>query len=211
MIFPRSFRKNLLLAALFQTVLWISRMILGRNFGSPPAWIKRRFLLNLLNEFNPQQFVETGTYLGQTTKLIANRFPDLLIDTIEIDRQLFLNAKSYLSSFFPRVRVWYGDSKYTLQDVLDSRNCKKVFFWLDGHNSSGFTSVGETETPLLDEMQTIESYFVLADNAFLIIIDDLHEISTNSHYPTWHHIEAFASRHSCKVITRWNTIVLSKQ
>ena len=211
MIDSRRLRKNQLLVALFQTVLWITRVILGRHFGGPPAWLKRRFLINLLLEFNPQQFIETGTYLGQTTKLVANRFPDVLIDTIEIDRQLFLNAKSYLSSFSPRVRVWHGDSKYILHDVLNSRNCRRVFFWLDGHDSSGFTSVGETETPLLDEMQTIGSYFAKTDKAFLIIIDDSHEISTNPHYPKWQQIEAFAIQHSCKVMTRWNTIVLLKQ
>lgn len=207
----RWLRRNTLIAALSQTLIWVSRMVLQRKYGGPPAWLKRRFLINLLGEFNAQHFVETGTYFGQTSKLIANRFPELLIDTIEINPQLYLDAKTLLSPHFPRIKVWNGDSKDKLAAVLDSRKCARILFWLDGHNSNGFTSSGKTETPLLDELQIIGSYFAHTGESFLIVIDDLHEISTNPQYPTWLEIESFASQNLCEVQTLWNSIIITKK
>ncbi len=207
----RLLRKNTLVTAVFQTVIWISKMVFGGKLGVPPAWIKRRYLLSLLTEFNPEQFIETGTYLGQTTKLVAGRFPELFIDTIEIDHNLFLNAQSNLTSYSPRIKVWHGDSKYILEDAIASRQCNRIFFWLDGHFSNGLTSLGDSETPLLDELEIISSYFASTKKVFFIVIDDFHEISINASYPDWIQIEAFALKNSCKVRTRWNTIVLFKE
>lgn len=208
MSFSRRFRSQTLVVALIQTMEWFFKAIFNRRIGSPPVWLKRHLLIKLIAGFRADLFVETGTYLGQTTKLVAKRFPELMVDTIEIDSKLFINAQSYLSRYFPRIKVWHGNSRSILREVLDSRNAWKILFWLDGHDSKGLTSSGEKETPLLDELQVLKSYFENTNKSFIIVIDDLHEIKSNPNYPSFKQIEKFATQNSCSFQTRWNTVII---
>lgn len=207
---PLNLRKQRILIALLQTFVWLPQIVIGKASESPPAWLKRRQLLILIEKFSVEHFIETGTYLGQTTELVARNFPEILIDTIEVDRELYLRAKSFLSNYSSRVRVWHGDSGSVLSDVLKERGVGRVLFWLDGHLSHGITSSGGEETPLSLELEIISNYLISTSGDCLIVIDDFHEILSNPNYPALDHLIDFTDRNSLIIEIKWNMVFISR-
>jgi hypothetical protein len=110
-------------------------------------------------------FIETGTYLGQTTEIAASMFEK--VHTIEVKNDLFISAKNKLSRY-PNVVCHLGDSSILLEDI-----CKKLTksscFWLDGHYSAGNTGKGSKNVPLYEELQTIMKN---CSQECIILIDD---------------------------------------
>ena len=145
-----------------ETLVWIKN-----NFSPPsPGYIKRRCLVR--HTSRNTIWVETGTYLGQTTKFLAKKSKKII--TIEPQLQLFKNAKKKLSRF-KNVDVILGTSEDVFPGLLPKLN-GEVNFWLDGHYSEGITYLGKRETPIIEELSNI------ADNlenfsSIIIFVDDV--------------------------------------
>jgi hypothetical protein len=122
-------------------------------------------LVRLLRDrFNITTFVETGTYLGQTTRWAASVFAKVV--TIEMSPQVHAQVLPQLQQL-DNVTSLLGNSADLLPQVL--RQCKgPVLFWLDAHYSGGITGGETNECPLLEELRTI----VNADIGPYILIDD---------------------------------------
>jgi hypothetical protein len=121
-----------------------------RGFSEPsPILIKQAFLLK--HGTQKATWVETGTYLGQTTEALAN-FGCAVI-SIEPQTSLFNSAKNYFHSF-PNVKILNGTSEEIFPSLLPTIR-GDVNFWLDGHYSDGITFKGNLETPILVELQQI--------------------------------------------------------
>ena len=79
--------------------------------------------------------VETGTYLGSTTKYLATQFNR--VHTIELDEGLFNEVeKSFKNN--KNIKCHLGDSSTVLREKIidelnNSEDDKKVFFFLDAH------------------------------------------------------------------------------
>jgi hypothetical protein len=111
-----------------------------------------------------QIFVETGTYLGETTKVASSIFET--VHTIEIAPHFYNNAKTIFSR--TNVNCHLGDSFIVLKDIcptLDRPTC----FWLDGHWSAGNTGKGLKNVPLYEELEVIMN---LCSQKCVILIDD---------------------------------------
>jgi hypothetical protein len=111
-----------------------------------------------------QIFVETGTYLGETTKVASGLFET--VHTIEIAPHFYQNAKKMFSG--TNVTCHLGDSSIVLKDIcptLDRPTC----FWLDGHWSAGNTGKGIKNVPLYEELELIMN---LCSQECVILIDD---------------------------------------
>lgn len=175
------------LVSIVQTFLYILRRPYNK-FEPPPTWYKRHCILSLMRRHNFDAFVETGTYLGLTSKIVALRNPTVQIDSIELNDDLFLRASRALSAFYPRVKVWHGDSKNVLPTILELRRKKRALFWLDGHQSHGITSGGDLDSPLSDELAIIYDYLAGEFQECFILIDDVHEINSNPDYPNLQYI-----------------------
>jgi hypothetical protein len=122
-------------------------------------------LFNIVPEINYHRFVETGTYLGETTSEMSNIFKKL--DTIEIDEKLVIRAKK-LYGHLP-INFHLGDSVEVFKTLLPNINENSVF-WLDGHWSSGYDAgKGPKDCPLIEELELIMNEF---KNEALVIIDD---------------------------------------
>jgi hypothetical protein len=134
--------------------------------------IVNEFDLNA-NEFST--FVETGTYMGDTVKSVQPYFE--VCHTIEISEPLY---QKFLREHpaYENVEIHLGDSSEVVPALLNEfdENAKCVF-WLDGHFSSGCTSKGEKDVPLLEECKGIDSLYK-ADEA-LVLIDDLRLFETD--------------------------------
>jgi hypothetical protein len=131
--------------------------------------LNKDFVSNLQKLFGLDTFLETGTYLGQTARMAASLFDE--VHTIELSKTLYENAKSNLSSF-SNISCHQGDTSLLLAPILRDieRRGKKVLFWLDAHYSEGITARGNTNTPIINELQAI-----LESNVphFVVLIDDI--------------------------------------
>lgn len=142
----------------------------------PPSVVKQATLLNYVIASGYRRFVETGTYLGETTRIIADL--DLEIDTIELGANLYDRAVPLFADR-PKVRLHLGDSTRLLPTILRDLP-EPAVFWLDGHFSSGNTARGDKVTPIQEELLALEAHPV---RDHIILVDDIRGFGGND-YPT---------------------------
>jgi hypothetical protein len=112
-----------------------------------------------------QIFVETGTFLGQTTETASRMFET--VHTVEVKKEYYEKAKIKFSNV-SNVTCHLGDSSVLLGDIcqkLDRPTC----FWLDGHWSAGDTGKGMKNVPLYEELELIMKF---CSQKCVILIDD---------------------------------------
>ncbi len=138
-----------------------------RQFAAPsPHLIKQACLLR--NSTPNATWIETGTFLGETTELLARHGAKVV--SIEPEPTLFANARQYFTRF-ANVEIVNGLSEDVFPTLLPGIS-GNVNFWLDGHYSAGITHKGPQDTPVLDELRSI------ADNLphfekVCVLVDDI--------------------------------------
>ncbi|AEA42225.1 hypothetical protein [Fluviicola taffensis] len=146
------------------------------NFG-----INRPLVEKLAKEFNINNFIETGTYLGGTSSWAATIFKE--VHTIEISEEIF-NETSNKFKHIKNLHFNLGDSKTVLPQIIPSIKGSAVF-WLDGHWCGRNTGGKYNECPIMDELEQASK---VKDS--VILIDDLrYFLGPNPHdhgenYPT---------------------------
>src|SRR6266446_4735576 len=144
--------------------------------GPVPHPVKMRTVLFYLREFSIDDFVETGTYLGDTLGYIARRGAQCI--SVELSKELYEAACARFQRY-PNVRLVQGDSGQILPELL--KNIKKpALFWLDGHYSAGVTACAGTHTPISAELQAILNHPI---NRHVILIDDARLFDGTNDYP----------------------------
>lgn len=112
------------------------------SFNGDPVF--PQFVSNLIKTLQIDCVVETGTYLGQTTRFFASQVRR--VDTIEN------SVLYYTTTHFddcPNVTMHFGSSSDKLLPVLESLNPKSnVLLYLDAH--------WEENWPLLDELRAVQ-------------------------------------------------------
>lgn len=128
----------------------------------------------------PSCAVETGTYYGETTKLLASKFKQVY--TIEVFWDIHSAAKSNLKSF-SNIKCLFGSSHKILPSVIEeiSELKEDYLLFLDAHYSGIGTGhdkeIGENKTPVLLELSCCVDY-----PPSVIIIDDLNYFN-GKYYP----------------------------
>ncbi len=113
-------------------------------------------------------WVETGTYLGDTTEFLAARAA--MVCSIEPADALY-QAGSRRFRNQANVRLLHGTSETIFPDLLKELR-GKVCFWLDGHASGGVTFRGVLSTPIMNELQDIEASLPNF-SSIVVLIDDM--------------------------------------
>jgi hypothetical protein len=109
-------------------------------------------------------FIETGTYMGGTTKWASTQFKEVY--TIEWSEAFYKQIKDELLSK-GNIVPHLGDSRNVLPKILG--NIKgNILFWLDAHYSTKNSAGKDDRCPLLQELEIILS----RNNEDIIIIDD---------------------------------------
>jgi hypothetical protein len=138
-----------------------------KGFSLPaPSFVKRSCLRR--HGFRNSTWVETGTYLGDTTKFLAGLGARVV--TIEPEPSLFQRARDRFSRA-SNVEVMFGLSEQIFPTLLPTLE-GPVNFWLDGHFSEGITHRGPKETPIEDELNYISKYMNIFDGV-CVLVDDL--------------------------------------
>lgn len=164
------------------------------GFVAPsPHLIKQTVLLR--NAVPMGTWVETGTYLGQTTSVLART--GARVYTIEPQPALHAQAvRTFASS--PNVSALLGTSESVLPALLpDLRG--DVNFWLDGHYSAGVTFRGALDTPIEHELRAISAHLKALGNV-CIAIDDVRCFTEGAPrfpgYPPLEMLVDWASKHA---------------
>lgn len=123
------------------------------------------FLKKLVNLFQVDVFVETGTYLGDTSYEGSKVFKEVY--TIENNHKLFTKAQKRFKNT-PNVHCWEGSSPLVLKKNL-AKIKGRILFWLDSHNALGTTQkdlVGKTTREELAAIKAagIQNAVILIDN-----------------------------------------------
>lgn len=122
-------------------------------------------------------FVETGTYLGETTESLSGLAKKVY--TIELSEELWAKACEKFKNQ-NHVVCLKGDSTQILIEVLKQIDSKPLF-WLDGHYSSGITAKGDKDTPINEELLVIYNSKI---RDAVILIDDARCFGVEKDYPT---------------------------
>jgi hypothetical protein len=139
----------------------------ARDFAAPsPHFVKQTVLLR--NGLERATWVETGTYLGATTSVLATI--GRMVYSIEPEPTLFAKAEQRFQRTV-NVKLLNGTSEDVFPSLLPLLE-GPVCFWLDGHYSAGNTFKGPKDTPIVDELTQIEAHLPRF-GATVVMVDDI--------------------------------------
>ena len=139
----------------------------ARSYAGPsPKAVKDRVLYR--NAFAGGTWVETGTFLGETTALLAQGSGHVY--SLEPASGLYQRAAAKFSSV-KNVTIINGPSESEFPNLLPTLK-GPINFWLDGHFSAGVTFQGELDSPILAELSAIEQNFEHLQPV-CVLIDDI--------------------------------------
>ena len=146
-----------------------------RNFLPPsPDSIKQQVLIN--NNYDDSLWIETGTYYGETTKLLSKISKKTI--SIEADKELFETSKKKLKNL-KNVELFNGKSEDLLdKSISENLDFKNICIYLDAHlcqdHLKNIKTYGceDTATPILQELEIIKKYYGKFEK-FNVLIDDI--------------------------------------
>jgi hypothetical protein len=153
----------------------------------PPPEVKRRALRDAVRRYGLRTFVETGTFLGDTSAAMRTHVDQVI--TIELSADLAERARRRFEGV-ANVRVLEGDSGRLLPQLVEELR-EPALFWLDGHYSAGITARGDEDTPVRSELRAILDHPV---DGHVILIDDARDFQGGA-YPTVDEIRKLANAH----------------
>ncbi len=122
---------------------------------------------SIVGDFSITTFVETGTYLGDST-LSASQVFDR-VHTIEIQHALHEQAKAKCSAQ-SNITFHHGDSVNILSQIVKECGNGGVFWFLDAHQSGPESGNNGTFVPLLEELNAILENI---SGTHIFVIDDV--------------------------------------
>jgi|SRR5579872_1937728 len=138
-----------------------------REFAAPsPHFVKQKVLLR--NGLPDATWVETGTFMGDTTSVLSKVAK--MVYSIEPEPTLFSNAEEKFSNT-SNVKIIRGLSEDVFPKLLPTIS-GNVCFWLDGHYSGGITFKGPQHTPIIDELTAIGRNITQMGET-VVMIDDI--------------------------------------
>lgn len=144
-----------------ELVAWLAR---GRPVP-PPHLVKRNVVIRYGRKYSARVLIETGTFTGEMVEACKHRFDRIY--SIELDSSL-ANAATSRFEESEHISIVEGDSAHILSDILETV-LEPAVFWLDAHYSGGNTSIGESWSPVLRELEVILSHPV---RDHIVLIDD---------------------------------------
>ena len=158
--------------------------------GAPPPapdFIKKMTILQYAKVFASVSFIETGTFTGSTTRLMADL--GLQCKTIELSEHYFRAAQQNFAGH-ANVELFFGDSSALLGTMVE-RAMGPHLFWLDGHYSKGDTARGANDTPIVQELHQLLRFDM---SGSVILIDDIRDFGKGE-YPPVGYLEGFVESH----------------
>ncbi len=147
------------------------------NFSYGHSYTKFRAIKALKNKTNSKNLIETGTYLGVTTKRCAPLFEKVY--TIELDVELSEKARKFLSNK-KNVKVLQGDVLEQLPIIFKNQQPSDTLVFLDAHFSGADTACGNLPEPAIEELKILSQY---KSKINAILIDDFRLFGEDPGFP----------------------------
>jgi len=165
-----------------------------REFAAPsPHFIKQKVLLR--NGLRDATWVETGTYMGDTTSVLSKVAK--MVYTIEPEPTLFSKAEEKFRNT-SNVKIINGLSEDVFPKLLPTIS-GDICFWLDGHYSEGITFKGPQDTPIIEELAVIGG-ITTTTSKIVVMVDDIRcfdpKNSEFSAYPPVDFLVDWARKHN---------------
>jgi hypothetical protein len=170
-------------------LVWGRLLRNARELVNYPIWLlsgqlapdnhtfKRNRVKSVAARFQCETFIETGTFYGQMTSAVRDKFKKIL--SVELLESLYrLNKESFAA--YSHIHLYCGDSASELRQMLGNAT-GRILFWLDGHYSGAGTARGNQVSPILEELDQIRTH---SRNDHCILIDDARLFDGTGGYPT---------------------------
>lgn len=158
-----------------------------------PHFIKQACVLR--NGKRGAQWVETGTFLGETTELLAEHGSH--VTSLEPAKSLFDRASEKFKGY-AKVTLLNAASEDAFPGLLAGLS-GDVNFWLDGHYSAGDTFQGEKDTPIIEELNCIERH-IGNFGKLAVLVDDVRcfnpHLAEYSQYPSLNFLVDWANKNN---------------
>lgn len=139
---------------LFENFYMTRRMALDCSDGGGPFGFDIHKALDvcyLIDQYNCDEIIETGTNTGDTTEFLAKQYPNKKIISCEVNKKYMDIAVKRLSKY-KNVTLHLESSEKVLKKI----NSKIPFYYLDAH--------WEDYWPLVDELKAIKTGIVCIDD-----------------------------------------------
>ncbi len=154
--------------------------------------LKHQLIAILKEKYNTEYFVETGTYMGETTTAVSPLFKHCY--TIEA-HETYYDFSSYrlAAPLRDNVFLFCGESQAELPGVLDlikkqgpsALKRDNIIFFLDAHYSGGEQIVTfKSESGPCPTLQELEAIRDSGINQAIIIVDDFSSFGISEGYPS---------------------------
>lgn len=148
------------------------------SFNAAHSYTKFRVINRVRKLTGATTFVETGTFLGDTTRRAAAVFDKVY--TIELGPDLAGRAKKIFRRQ-PCITVIEGDATHMLPEIFAKYEFDKAVVFLDGHFSEGITACGENPEPALEELEFLARH---KNRISGIVIDDFRTFGALPGFPS---------------------------
>jgi hypothetical protein len=178
-----------------------------RNFENPVPHFLKMKVLSAASDVDA--WIETGTYVGQTTRFLGESGTTVV--SIEPSVDLAVSATRNLSSY-TNIKIVNALSEEVLGEVIDSlpHNVKRIAFWLDGHYSEGATHLGPIETPIRKELEIIEGRLQKFADVKIFIDDFRCFVEGYTDYPKTSYLSEWSERNSLNWEVKHDIFIASK-
>lgn len=129
------------------------------------------FFNKITTVFHNENFIETGTYSGNTSMRAASFFKKIY--TSELHKSIYNAAKNRLACK-SNIEIYLGESGDILREILPTIKSNMIF-WLDAHYCGENTGWGKNVTAVTDEVDAIK---VSDIENYVILIDDIRGFGT---------------------------------
>ena len=175
------FTKRLLTHRIFAFPIWAYN-----KFQSPSPYAIKYQVLKKYG-IKETSWIETGTYLGETTRFLAKNYPSVLSLEPSIPHFQYGLSKFRKNR---KIKLINKTSEEFFETALLSFN-EKLNIYLDGHASGDGTFTGVSRTPVRHELEMIAMHR-LKFNELFVAIDDFRVFKdTEGTYPTNHFLVDF--------------------
>ncbi len=131
-----------------------------------PNIIKHQILLR--HGIKLANWIETGTFVGETTKLLSKHFPGVF--TIEASEECQKIAKRHLGNR-SNISFYSGTSEDLFESIIKKQK-GKINIFLDAHYSGGITFKGSNLASIKKELSDISNNISKFDQ-IAVFIDDI--------------------------------------
>lgn len=123
-------------------------------------------------KYSNKYFIETGSCIGDGIQM-ALEGPFEQIYSIELSDHFYRHCCQRFAAH-SNVGLFLGNSVNVLPEILDLLDAPATF-WLDGHYSWNGTARGDTNSPILEELDIIGKHHI---KNHTILIDDVRQFGT---------------------------------